>query len=199
MALYPKPIENLIVELASLPTIGRKSAKRLAFKIIEMDDEKVNRLVNALINVKKEIHHCKICGNLTDKEICDICSDESRDKSVIVVVEDSSNIISLEKAREYKGQYHVLNGLISPRENISPEDLNIESLIKRVKDGGIDEVILSLSPTVDGDLTINFLSEIIKPLGVKVTKIANGVPLGVSLEYFDEMSIYKALEDRREI
>ncbi|QQK08312.1 recombination mediator RecR [Miniphocaeibacter halophilus] len=199
MALYPRPIENLIVELASLPTIGRKSAKRLAFKIIEMDDEKVNRLVNALINVKKEIHHCKICGNLTDKEICDICSDESRDKSTIVVVEDSSNIISLEKAREYKGQYHVLNGLISPRENISPEDLNIESLIERVKDGGIDEVILSLSPTVDGDLTINFLSEIIKPLGVKVTKIANGVPLGVSLEYFDEMSIYKALEDRREI
>ncbi|HHX69763.1 MAG: recombination mediator RecR [Miniphocaeibacter sp.] len=199
MALYPKPIENLIVELASLPTIGRKSAKRLAFKIIEMDDEKVNRLVDALINVKKEIHHCKICGNLTDKEICHICSDESRDKSVIVVVEDSSSIISLEKAREYKGQYHVLNGLISPRENISPEDLNIESLIKRVKDGGIDEVILSLSPTVDGDLTINFLSEIIKPLGVKVTKIANGVPIGVSLEYFDEMSIYKALEDRREI
>lgn len=199
MALYPKPIENLIVELASLPTIGRKSAKRLAFKIIEMDDEKVNRLVDALINVKKEIRHCKICGNLTDKEICHICSDESRDKSVIVVVEDSSSIISLEKAREYKGQYHVLNGLISPRENISPEDLNIESLIKRVKDGGIDEVILSLSPTVDGDLTINFLSEIIKPLGVKVTKIANGVPIGVSLEYFDEMSIYKALEDRREI
>lgn len=199
MALYPKPIENLIVELASLPTIGRKSAKRLAFKIIEMDDEKVNRLVDALIKVKKEIHHCKICGNLTDKEICHICSDESRDKSVIVVVEDSSSIISLEKAREYKGQYHVLNGLISPRENISPEDLNIESLIKRVKDGGIDEVILSLSPTVDGDLTINFLSEIIKPLGVKVTKIANGVPIGVSLEYFDEMSIYKALEDRREI
>lgn len=199
MALYPKPIENLIVELSSLPTIGRKSAKRLAFKIIEMDDEKVQRLAEALLNVKSEINHCKVCGNLTDGEICNICSDESRDKTVIVVVEDSSNIVSLEKTREYKGQYHVLNGLMSPRSNIGPEDLNIETLINRVKEGGVEEVILSLSPTVDGDLTINFLSELIKPIGVKVSKIANGVPIGVSLEYFDEMSIYKALEDRREI
>lgn len=199
MALYPKPIENLIVELSSLPTIGRKSAKRLAFKIIEMDDEKVQRLADALLNVKSEIHHCKVCGNLTDGEICNICSDESRDKTVIVVVEDSSSIVSLEKTREYKGQYHVLNGLMSPRSNIGPEDLNIETLISRVKEGEVEEVILSLSPTVDGDLTINFLSELIKPTGVKVSKIANGVPIGVSLEYFDEMSIYKALEDRREI
>ncbi|WP_100065783.1 recombination mediator RecR [Miniphocaeibacter massiliensis] len=199
MGLYPKPIENLIVELSSLPTIGRKSAKRLAFKIVDMDKAKVQSLVDALLSVKEKIHNCSNCGNLTDLEICDICADDSRDKTTIVVVEDSSNIVSLEKTREYKGQYHVLNGLISPMSDIGPEDLNIERLIERVKAGGIEEVILSLSPTVDGDFTINFLSEILKPLGVKVSKIANGVPIGVSLEYFDEMSIYKALEDRREI
>ncbi len=199
MGLYPKSIENLIVELSSLPTIGRKSARRLAFKIVDMDKSKVQGLVDALLEVKDKIHECSICGNLTDEDICDICEDESRDKSTIVVVEDSTNIVSLEKTREYKGQYHVLNGLISPRSNVGPEDLNIESLIERVKAGGIEEVILSLSPTVDGDMTINFLSDIIKQLGTKVSKIANGVPIGVSLEYFDEMSIYKALEDRREI
>lgn len=199
MALYPKPLERLIIELSSLPTIGRKSAKRLAFKIIEMDEQKVRNLADALIDVKENIHHCKICGNLTDSNICDICADNSRDKSTIIVVEDSSNIVSLEKAREYQGQYHVINGLISPRNNITPEDLNIESLINRVKNSEIKEVILSLSSTVDGDMTTNFISEILKPLGVKVTKIATGVPLGVSLEYFDEMSIYKAIEDRREI
>ena len=199
MALYPKPLERLIIELSSLPTIGRKSAKRLAFKIIEMDEQKVRNLADALIDVKENIHHCKICGNLTDSNICDICADNSRDKSTIIVVEDSSNIVSLEKAREYQGQYHVINGLISPRNNITPDDLNIESLINRVKNSDIEEVILSLSSTVDGDMTTNFISEILKPLGVKVTKIATGVPLGVSLEYFDEMSIYKAIEDRREI
>lgn len=199
MALYPKSIENLIIELSSLPTIGRKSARRLAFKIVEMDDEKVKRLSEALLNVKEQIRHCKICGNLTDNEICDICSDETRDKTTIVVVEDTTNIISLEKTREYKGQYHVLNGLASPRDNISPEDLNIETLIERVKTGEVEEVILSLSPTVDGEMTSNLLSEILKPLDVKISKIAHGVPIGVSLEYFDEMSIYKALEDRREI
>ncbi|MDL2311050.1 recombination mediator RecR [Peptostreptococcaceae bacterium OttesenSCG-928-C18] len=199
MGLYPKPLENLIVELSSLPTIGRKSARRLAFKIVDMDKAKVQSLVDALLSVKEKIHGCSNCGNLTDLEICEICSDEGRDKSTVVVVEDSTNVVSLEKTREYKGQYHVLNGLISPMDNIGPEDLNIEGLIKRVKSGGIKEVILSLSPTVDGDMTTNFLAEILKSLDVKVSKIANGVPLGVSLEYFDEMSIYKALEDRREI
>ena len=199
MGLYPKPLENLIVELSSLPTIGRKSARRLAFKIVDMDKSKVQSLVNALLAVKEEIHDCSNCGNITDLEICDICSDDNRDKTTIVVVEDSTNVVSLEKTREYQGQYHVLNGLISPRSDIGLEDLNIEKLIERVKAGGIKEVILSLSPTVDGDMTTNFLSEILKPLEVTVSKIANGVPLGVSLEYFDEMSIYKALEDRREI
>ena len=199
MALYPKDMEELILKLSSLPTIGRKSAKRLAFKIVEMDEDEVLDLAKALVNVKENIKPCRVCGNITDGEICDICSDDSRDKTTIIVVEDSSNIISLEKAREYRGLYHVIGGLLSPRNEIGPENLNIDSLIERVKTGEIKEVILSLSSTTDGEFTSGLISEILKPYGVKVTKIAQGIPIGVSLDYFDEMSIYRAIEDRREI
>ncbi|MDO5017682.1 MAG: recombination mediator RecR [Lagierella massiliensis] len=199
MALYPKSLEELILKLSSLPTIGRKSARRLAFKIVEMDEKEVAELAQALINVKENISECKICGNITDHEICDICSDELRDKSTIIVVEDSSNIISLEKAREYKGLYHVLGGLASPRNEVGPEDLNIDSLVKRVKSEDIKEVILSLSSTTDGEFTSSLITEILRPFGIKISKIAQGIPIGVSLNYFDEMSIYRAIEERREI
>lgn len=199
MALYPKDMEELILKLSSLPTIGRKSARRLAFKIVEMDQDEVFDLAKTLVNVKENIKPCSVCGNITDGEICDICSDDSRDKTTIIVVEDSSNIISLEKAREYRGLYHVIGGLLSPRNEIGPENLNIDSLIERVKTGEIKEVILSLSSTTDGEFTSGLISEILKPYGVKVTKIAQGIPIGVSLDYFDEMSIYRAIEDRREI
>ncbi|WP_055078719.1 recombination mediator RecR [Lagierella massiliensis] len=199
MALYPKDMEELILKLSSLPTIGRKSARRLAFKIVEMDQDEVFDLAKTLVNVKENIKPCRVCGNITDGEICDICSDDSRDKTTIIVVEDSSNIISLEKAREYRGLYHVIGGLLSPRNEIGPENLNIDSLIERVKTGEIKEVILSLSSTTDGEFTSGLISEILKPYGVKVTKIAQGIPIGVSLDYFDEMSIYRAIEDRREI
>lgn len=199
MALYPKDMEELILKLSSLPTIGRKSARRLAFKIVEMDQDEVFDLAKTLVNVKENIKPCRVCGNITDGEICDICRDDSRDKTTIIVVEDSSNIISLEKAREYRGLYHVIGGLLSPRNEIGPENLNIDSLIERVKTGEIKEVILSLSSTTDGEFTSGLISEILKPYGVKVTKIAQGIPIGVSLDYFDEMSIYRAIEDRREI
>ena len=199
MALYPKDMEELILKLSSLPTIGRKSARRLAFKIVEMDQDEVFDLAKTLVNVKENIKPCRVCGDITDGEICDICSDDSRDKTTIIVVEDSSNIISLEKAREYRGLYHVIGGLLSPRNEIGPENLNIDSLIERVKTGEIKEVILSLSSTTDGEFTSGLISEILKPYGVKVTKIAQGIPIGVSLDYFDEMSIYRAIEDRREI
>lgn len=199
MALYPKDMEELILKLSSLPTIGRKSARRLAFKIVEMEQDEVFDLAKTLVNVKENIKPCRVCGNITDGEICDICSDDSRDKTTIIVVEDSSNIISLEKAREYRGLYHVIGGLLSPRNEIGPENLNIDSLIERVKTGEIKEVILSLSSTTDGEFTSGLISEILKPYGVKVTKIAQGIPIGVSLDYFDEMSIYRAIEDRREI
>lgn len=199
MALYPRDMEELILKLSSLPTIGRKSAKRLAFKIVEMDEAEVLDLAKTLVNVKKNIKPCKVCGNITDGDLCDICSDDSRDRTTIIVVEDSSNIISLEKAREYRGLYHVIGGLLSPRNEIGPENLNIDSLVERVKTGEVKEVILSLSSTTDGEFTSGLISEILKPYGVKVTKIAQGIPIGVSLDYFDEMSIFRAIEERREI
>lgn len=199
MALYPRDMEELILKLSSLPTIGRKSAKRLAFKIVEMDKEEVLDLAKTLVNVKENIKPCRVCGNITDGDLCDICSDDSRDRTTIIVVEDSSNIISLEKAREYRGLYHVIGGLLSPRNEIGPENLNIDSLVERVKTGEVKEVILSLSSTTDGEFTSGLISEILKPYGVKVTKIAQGIPIGVSLDYFDEMSIFRAIEDRREI
>ncbi|MEJ8752678.1 recombination mediator RecR [Lagierella sp. ICN-221743] len=199
MALYPRDMEELILKLSSLPTIGRKSARRLAFKIVEMDKEEVLDLAKTLVNVKENIKPCKVCGNITDDDLCDICSDDSRDRTTIIVVEDSSNIISLEKAREYRGLYHVIGGLLSPRNEIGPEKLNIDSLVERVKTGEVKEVILSLSSTTDGEFTSGLISEILKPYGVKVTKIAQGIPIGVSLDYFDEMSIFRAIEDRREI
>lgn len=199
MALYPRDMEELILKLSSLPTIGRKSAKRLAFKIVEMDKNEVLDLAKTLVNVKENIKPCKVCGNITDGDLCDICSDNSRDRTTIIVVEDSSNIISLEKAREYRGLYHVIGGLLSPRNEIGPENLNIDSLVERVKTGEVKEVILSLSSTTDGEFTSGLISEILKPYGVKVTKIAQGIPIGVSLDYFDEMSIFRAIEDRREI
>ena len=199
MALYPRDMEELILKLSSLPTIGRKSAKRLAFKIVEMDEAEVLDLAKTLVNVKENIKPCKVCGNITDGDLCDICSDDNRDKTTIIVVEDSSNIISLEKAREYRGLYHVIGGLLSPRNEIGPENLNIDSLVERVKTGEVKEVILSLSSTTDGEFTSGLISEILKPYGVKVTKIAQGIPIGVSLDYFDEMSIFRAIEDRREI
>lgn len=199
MALYPRDMEELILKLSSLPTIGRKSARRLAFKIVEMDEAEVLDLAKTLVNVKENIKPCKVCGNITDGDLCDICSDDSRDRTTIIVVEDSSNIISLEKAREYRGLYHVIGGLLSPRNEIGPENLNIDSLVERVKTGEVKEVILSLSSTTDGEFTSGLISEILKPYGVKVTKIAQGIPIGVSLDYFDEMSIFRAIEDRREI
>ncbi len=199
MALYPKSMEELILKLSSLPTIGRKSARRLAFKIVEMDEGDVKSLAQALLAVKEKIKPCRVCGNITDEEVCSICSDENRDRSTIIVVEDSSNIISLEKAREYRGLYHVIGGLASPRNEVGPEELNIDTLIDRVKTGEVKEVILSLSSTTDGEFTSNLISEILRPYDIKISKIAQGIPIGVSLDYFDEMSIYRAIEERREI
>ncbi|NMB09517.1 MAG: recombination protein RecR [Tissierellia bacterium] len=199
MAQFPKAMEDLIRELSNLPTIGRKSARRLAFKIIDMDNSQVEKLADALISVKKNIKHCEQCGNLSDEEFCVICSDEGRDKSIITVVEDSSNIPAIEKSREYRGLYHVLGGVISPRDNITPEDLNIEKLVERAKKPETKEIILALSPTVDGDMTANILANILKGADVKVTQISKGIPVGASLEFYDEMSIYNAMRNRREM
>ncbi len=201
MSVYPKAMDELIKNLSNLPTIGRKSAKRLAFKIIDMDRDKVDELVKSIIDVKENIKPCVNCGNLTDKKLCDICSDSKRDNSVITVVEDSMNVASIEKTREYNGKYHVLGGLLSPKDNIKPSDLNLKNLFLRCQKEYVKEVILALSPTTNGDLTTNFIIEVLKgeEYNVKVSRIAMGVPLGANLEYYDEMSFYKAILDRREV
>lgn len=199
MSLYPESLDRLIIELSNLPTIGRKSARRLALKIVEMDKEQVRKLSESLMEVKEKIKPCEICGNLTEEDTCDICRDPMRDRETITIVEDSANIISLEKTHQYNGLYHVLGGVISPRDNINPEDLRIEGLLLRVEKEKIKEIILAISPTVDGDLTMNFIGELLKDKEVLVTKLASGVPIGADLEYFDEMSLLNALQNRTEI
>lgn len=198
MELYPESLEILIAEFTKLPTIGKKSAERLAMSIIKRDEDEVQRLSKALMDVKTKVHKCKSCGNLTENEICDICLNPKRDKSIITVVEDTSNLIAIEKSGEYRGLYHVIGGLISPMKDISAENINIDSLFSRVDSGEIEEVILAISPTVDGETTSLFLNELLKSKNVKVSRIASGIPMGGNLEYYDSETLTRALEDRRE-
>ncbi len=198
MELYPESLEILIAEFTKLPTIGKKSAERLAMSIIKRDEDEVERLSKALMDVKTKVHKCKACGNLTENEICDICLNPKRDKSIITVVEDASNLIAIEKSGEYRGLYHVIGGLISPMKDISAENINIDSLLNRVDSGEIEEVILAISPTVDGETTSLFLNELLKSKNVKVSRIASGIPMGGNLEYYDSETLTRALEDRRE-
>ncbi|MDO5717364.1 MAG: recombination mediator RecR [Tissierellia bacterium] len=199
MNLYPEPIERLIAKLSKLPSIGRKSAERLALKLVSTDKSEVEELRQALLDIKTKIKHCNICGNLTEHEICNICSDNSRNKSLICVVEDTPNLIAIEKSREYRGLYHVLDGLISPINDISADEINLDSLIERVENQDIEEVILAISPTVEGEMTTLFIGELLKNKNAKITRIASGIPVGGSIEYFDTQTLFKALEDRREI
>lgn len=198
MELYPESLEILIAEFTKLPTIGKKSAERLAMSIIKRDEDEVERLSKALMDVKTKVHKCRACGNLTENEICDICLNPKRDKSIITVVEDASNLIAIEKSGEYRGLYHVIGGLISPMKDISAENINIDSLLNRVDSGEIEEVILAISPTVDGETTSLFLNELLKSKNVKVSRIASGIPMGGNLEYYDSETLTRALEDRRE-
>ena len=183
---YTKSIDEVIHYLSKLPSIGRKSATKMALKILEMDDDFTIEFAKSLINMKKNTHHCKICGNLTEDEICNICADEKRDKSIITVVEDMQGVISLEKTKVYKGTYHILNGLVTPREGITLDDLNVDSLLERIEKDNVKEVIFAISQTID-----------FKDL--KISKIANGIPVGRSIDSYDELTFLKALEDRREI
>ncbi|MDO5755413.1 MAG: recombination mediator RecR [Tissierellia bacterium] len=196
---YPKSMERLIHHLSKLPTIGRKSAQRLAYRLLEMDDSFVEELASSIVEVKEKIHPCDNCGNLTDEKICSICQDPQRDPSIITVVEDSQAVISIEKTKSYHGEYHVLGGLLSPRDNISFEDLNIDSLLRRKEDPELKEVILALSPTTDGDMTANFIAELLKDRDITVSRIAKGIPIGANLDSFDETSLYMAIQERRKI
>ena len=192
-------LENLIARLNRLPGIGVKTAERLAYHILSLPGEDVEGLSLALSEAKKNIHYCPICGNFTEDELCDICSDKKRDGSVICVVKDARDVSYMERVREYRGLYHVLGGTLSPMDGIGPEDIRIEELITRVKEGGVNEVILATNPDVEGEATAGYIAKLLKPLGVKATRIAHGIPIGGNLEYVDEMTLFKAIENRREL
>lgn len=193
------PLEELVNQFARLPGIGRKTAQRLAYNIIEQPPERAEQFAKALVNAKKQIKFCKFCQTFTDEEVCHICSDEKRDRSVICVVEDSRDIFAFERTREYSGLYHVLHGVISPLDNIGPDKLKIKELIARLSDGEVKEIIMATNPTVEGEATSSYISRLVKPMGIKVSRLAYGVPVGADLEYADEYTLARALEGRNEI
>jgi recombination protein RecR len=194
----PDPLTRLIEELQRLPGIGPKGAQRLAFHILKTPREQIDHLVDALREVKERVTYCSICNNITDLDPCAFCSSESRDRQVICVVEEPQNVAAIEKTREFKGIYHVLMGALSPLQGVGPDDLKIKGLLARVS-GGVTEIILATNPNVEGEATAIYLARLLKPLGVKVTRIAMGVPVGSDLEYADEVTMHKAMEGRREV
>lgn len=199
MDYYIEPIARLIGELSKLPGIGNKTAQRLAFYIINMPDEQVGQLASAIAEVKNKIRYCSVCQNITDVNPCRICSNPQRDPSLICVVEDPRDVIAMEKTRDFRGLYHVLHGVISPMNGIGPDDIKIKELIARVSDDIVKEVILATNPDVEGEATAVYISKLLKPMGIKVTRIAHGLPVGGDLEYADEVTLSKALEGRREM
>ncbi|MFA6988745.1 MAG: recombination mediator RecR [Candidatus Gastranaerophilaceae bacterium] len=196
---YTKPLAKLIEQFQKLPGIGPKSAQRMAFQILKMPESEVQKFSDALIEAKIQIKYCDICFNMSSQNPCEICSDTKRDKSLICVVSESRDLIAIEKTNEYKGHYHVLQGMISPLDGIGPEELRLKELLKRLVDEAVTEVILALNPSVEGDATSMYISRIIKPFNIKVTRIAFGLPVGSDLEYVDELTLARAIEGRREI
>lgn len=190
------PLELLAEEFAKLPGIGLKSANRLAYYMISRPEEDVRQFADALLSAKQNIHYCPRCQNLTDQELCPVCSDDDRDGSIICVVESPKDISALERTGEYNGSYHVLHGLISPIDGITPDKLRIRELLARLQGGGVQEVIMATNPTVEGDATAMYLAQLLEPLNVKVTRLAFGLPVGGTLEYADEVTLFKALENR---
>lgn len=199
MALYPESLVNLIDEFQKLPTIGRKSAERLAMSIVDRDKDSVDEFAKSLLEAKSRIHSCEICGNLTEEDICDICKDITRNEECLCIVEDVKNLIAIEKSHAYRGRYHVLGGLISPSDDIGPDKLNVDKLLERIDKEDIKEVILAISSTIEGETTSLFLTSLLSNKNVKITKLAQGIPVGSNLEYFDQLTLERALEDRREI
>jgi len=196
---YPEPISKLIDSFTKLPGIGPKTAVRLAFFVLTMKDDDVLDFANSLVSAKRELTYCSVCGHITDRDPCGICEDESRDPSVICVVEDPKDVIAMEKMKEFNGRYHVLNGVISPMDGIGPEDINVPSLLERLKDDAIEEIILATNPNIEGEATAMYISRLVKPSGIKTTRIAHGLPVGGDLEYADEVTLAKSLEGRREV
>ena len=199
MADYIESLERLSEQFARLQGVGRKTAMRMAFSVIQLEDEAAEEFARTIIEAKQKIHECPICGNLTDKEECSVCSDLTRDRSIICVVEDVKAVISIEKVREYRGVYHVLHGAISPVNGITPDRIRFRELIERVGIGEVEEVIIATNPTPDGEVTAMYISKYLKPLGVKVTRLAYGIPVGSDLEYADEVTLGRAIDGRRDI
>lgn len=197
--LYPPPIAKLIDSFSKLPGIGTKTATRLAFYTIGMSDEDVNDFAKNLLAAKRELTYCSVCGNLTDEDPCAICTDETRDKSVLLVVEESKDVTAMEKIQEYHGLYHVLHGLISPMNGVGPDDINLKSLINRLMDSEINEVIVATNATADGEATSMYISRVLKPAGIKVTRLARGLAVGSDIEYADEVTLLRAIENRTEL
>lgn len=197
--LYPTPIAKLIDSYSKLPGIGLKTATRLAFYTISMADEDVNEFAKNLLSAKRELSYCSLCGNLTDEDPCAICQDPTRNKEVILVVEDSRDVSAMENIQEYRGLYHVLQGLISPMNGIGPDDINLKSLISRLMGSEVEEVIIATNATADGEATAMYLSRILKPAGIKVTRLARGLAVGADIEYTDEVTLLRAIENRTEL
>ncbi len=197
MQVFIEPIGRLINEFSKLPGVGKKSAQRYAYKIISMSESEAQEFAAAIVNVKKKVRYCKVCGNFTESDVCDIC--KTRDKRTICVVKEPKDVIALEKLHEYKGVYHVLHGVISPMEGIGPDDIRIRELLERIREGGVEEVIVATNPDVEGDATAMYIARLIKPLGIKVTRLAHGIPIGSEIEYTDDVTLARAFIERKEV
>ena len=199
MAEYIESLQKLAEQFARLEGIGRKSAMKMAFSVLDMTPEEAGEFAAAILDAKEKIHLCPICQNITDREVCPICADPNRDRSTVCVVSDPKVVISMEKVREYKGVYHVLHGVISPMNGITPDKLKIKELLERIGEGEIEEVIVATNPTVEGEATAMYLARLLKPLGIKVSRLAYGVPMGSDLEYADEITLFRAIEGRTDV
>ena len=199
MEYFVPPLEVLVEQFAKLRGMGRKSAERLAFHVLNSSEADANKFAEAIINAKKLVKYCNVCQNITDSEVCSICNNPKLDSSVICVTESPKDVISIEKTNEYHGLYHVLHGAISPMDDIGPNDIKIAELLKRLESDEVKEVIMATNPTIEGEATAMYIARLIKPLGIKVTRIAHGIPVGGDLEYADEVTLTKAMEGRREM
>ena len=199
MAEYIESLQKLAEQFARLEGIGRKSAMKMAFSVLDMTNEEAAEFASAILDAKEKIHLCPICQNITDREVCPICADPARDSTTVCVVSDPKVVISMEKVREYKGVYHVLHGVISPMNGITPDKLKIRELLSRIEEGDVKEVIVATNPTVEGEATAMYIARLLKPLGLKVTRLAYGVPMGSDLEYADEITLFRAIQGRTDV
>lgn len=197
--MYPESIKNLVDSFKSFPGIGEKTAERMAFNLLDFDEERIDLIQESIKDARLNIHKCPVCQMLTDKELCQVCSDDTRNKDVLCIVEDSKIVFLFEKMGMYKGKYHVLNGLISPLDDVNPEDIGIDKLLDHLNKNDYKEIILAFKPNVEGEITSLYIKKILENTGIKITRLASGVPIGADMEYIDSLTLSKALEDRKEI